>query len=288
MTERIKPTAVSQCPLEGVNIWKNPKNRFVVFELHMDADPAKRSPEYKAKLRASMPKREYMQEYELQWDTWEGLPVYLDWDQSLHGVKGMGQPDLGLPLLRGWDFGLTPACLIGQMQGERLVILREFVAFNMGVERFCENIMPQIRTAFPRWPNQERDWLDYIDPSGFGRADTDERCCAEILGEHGIICRPGATTWESRRRAVDHYLTRRTKEGFLMQVSIPGCPTLVRGFNGGYQYPEKAREIEPAKLRPVKNRYSHVHDALQMIATGAKMIREDYGQAIPAPSYSRG
>lgn len=271
-------------PMQGVEIWKNPKNRFCVIEIHYTADPAKRSAEFKSRVKASLPHRDFMREYEISWETWQGLPVYADWETNVHGSPVELKPHLGLPLLRGWDFGLTPACVICQVQEEQLVVLEEYVAFNMGVDRFSDWVLTNCRQKYPLWADK-KDWLDYVDPSGFARKDTDEKSCTDILSKKGIRCIAGAITWTKRRESVEHFLTRRTKQGPALLVSLPKCPTLVRGFKGGYFYPETMKDAEANELRPEKNEYSHVHDAFQMVASGIRNIRRSSGRSIPIPSY---
>jgi hypothetical protein len=108
---------MNRFPMDGVEVYKNPKNKFLVFQLHYSANPNKKDPSYRDTIKSSMPIRQYMQEYELQWESYAGTPVYPDYQRSIHGSKEPIAPVLGLPLLRGWDFGLTPACVIAQYVG---------------------------------------------------------------------------------------------------------------------------------------------------------------------------
>jgi len=275
-----------QYPMTGVEIIKNPNNGFVIFELHYSADPSKRSPEWKEEVRKGMPRRKFLQEYEKSWESFSGLPVFDDWDKEAHGIKGPIEPLVGLPLLRGWDFGLTPACVVVQLQEDCLCVLKEFTAVNMGAERFSTLVLKECAVLYPSWADQRRDWHDYIDPSGNFRKDTDEGTCAKILDGKGLRTIPGAITWEERRTSVETFLTRRTKKGVCFKVSIPGCPMIVRGFDGGYRYNESAVEIEANNLRPIKNEFSHPHDALQMITSRILMMRNKFRIKIPTPSYT--
>ncbi len=84
----------STSPMQGVTIRRNAKNKFIVFELHYHADPAKRDPAYIAQIKASMPVRQFKQEYELVWDSFEGLAVYADWDIQVHGVNRRIDPHM--------------------------------------------------------------------------------------------------------------------------------------------------------------------------------------------------
>lgn len=273
-------------PMQGVKVWKNPKNKFTVLELHYSADPAKRGDSWKTAVKSSMPLRQYNQEYELAWESWAGLPVYDSFNETLHGVQDKIDPHIGLPLLRGWDFGLTPAAAICQLQEEKLVVLYEFTAVNMGAERFSELVLQQCARLWPTWADKKRDWVDFIDPSGAARKDTDEGSCAKILDGKGLAVIGGPIPFEERKGAVEYFLTRRNKDGMLFEISLAHCPTLVRGFKGGYQYPETAIEIQQTKLRPIKNEFSHIHDALQMVAGSIRKPRRRRKATAPAPSYS--
>ncbi len=283
----MKPGETSY-PMQGVEVRRNAKNKFIVFQLHYSADPSKRDPAYIETIRASMPVRQFKQEYELVWDSFEGLAVYADWDPSIHSVKGKIDPQIGLPLLVGLDFGLTPAMVIGQLQEETLCILKEYTAVNMGVKRFLASIIPQLKTEFPMYLDFSRDFISFIDPSGFFRKDTDETTCASVMEEYGfknII--PGPVQWEERRTAVETWLCRRTKKGPCFQVSAPGCPTLIQGFNGGYRYPDGVLEKEPTqKLRPIKDKFSHCHDALQYLCSKILSTRPRSVVSIPIPTYA--
>lgn len=272
-------------PLPGVEIWKNPKNKFLVFQLHYSADPKKRDPLYRDQIKSAMPHRQYMQEYELQWDSFEGTPVYPDWKRSVHGREEKMRPEIGLPLLRGWDFGLTPACVIGQLVGDQLRIIKEFVEINMGAERFSSMVLKQCAVLWPNWADKKKDWRDFIDPAGGARKDTDEGTCAGVLAKKGLTPIPGAVAFEARRQSVESFLCRQTKEGPNLLVSLGDCPVLVRGFEGGYRYPEKTLEVEPQKIRPLKDEHSHPHDALQYVCGGINKLTKVKRSRIPEPSY---
>lgn len=273
-------------PQTGVKLWKNPKNKFLVFELHYTADETKRSDEFKADKRASLSYRKYMMEYELSWESWAGLPVYGDtYSDHHHLTQETMWPVAGLPLFRGWDFGLTPACVVCQMVEDEFRVIKEFTAMNMGAQRFSEIVLKECIKLYPTRADWKRHWVDVIDPSGQYRKDTDEGTCAKILDDQGLSVVPGAEPFEERRNSVEHYLRRFTKAGSCFKISAVDCPVLVRGFKGGYQYPERSAEIEPGKLRPIKNEYSHPHDGLQMVTSYLVKNRPGYSGLIKSPSY---
>lgn len=278
-------------PMDGVEISKNPQNKFVVFQLHYSADPRKREAAYRETVKSGMPIKQYMQEYELQWDSYAGNPVYPDFDRKIHGTQERIWPELGLPLLRGWDFGLTPACVVAQLVGNQLRIIKEFVTMNEGIDTFSSKVVMQCNTLWPEWSDRKRDWRDFMDPAGAQRKDTDMGACAKILSGaepkgRGLVVTPGPVAWVPRREAVEYFLVNQNKDGPYLKISLPDCPLLVRGFEGGYRYPEKAFEAEPEKIRPVKDEHSHPHDALQYVAACIRKIVHQMKIKVPTPEYS--
>jgi hypothetical protein len=49
----------------------------------------------------------------------------------------------------------------------------------------------------------------------------------------------------------------------------PKCINLIKGFDGGYHYRRMQVSGERYEEKPSKNRFSHVHDALQYMLLGA-------------------
>jgi len=272
-------------PMEGVRIWKNKKNRFLIFELHYTADPLKRDPSYKESIKNSMPLMEYLREYELQWDTFSGYPVYPEFSR-LHLLEEEPTPQAGLPMLIGFDFGLTPAAVIGQLQEDTLVIFEEIVEINMGAVRFAPKVAQHIRLKYPSFSDLGKNWRCFIDPAGLNRSETDESTCAQVLGETGFVVAPGPVAWEQRRKAVVHFLQKMNKTGPGFRIYPRHAPMLVKGFEGGYKFDEKYADKEPNKLRPIKNAYSHPHDALQYLCDGVKVLTTTLQRDIPRPYYS--
>lgn len=274
---------------DSVITWINPKNRYCVFDIHYTANPKKRDPKFKEIMRNSMPIKDFMVEYERNWEAFDGKPVYEDYRKDLHESKEEILPWLGLPLLCGWDFGLTPACVVGQIQDNRLVILREYVSVGKGIKQFCPIVINDLKQRYPQWDSQQRDFRHYIDPAGLSRAqDDNERSCALEMATQGLKnIYPGPTSWESRRKSVEHFLLQVSKDGPGFSLYPQACPKLAKGFAGAYKYPERYEKIEPGNPSPVKDEYSHPHDALQYLAGGAVALlrRTSTLGKIPVPSY---
>lgn len=274
-------------PMQGVRIWKNDKNKFVIFELHYSADPAKRAEIFRESVKSGLPLQKFLQEYEIQWDTYEGMPVYRDYNRQIHHLEIPPEPERGLPLLIGVDNGLTPAAIICQLQDEALVVLKELVEFNMGAKRFAQVVKNYISVNLPIWSSLSNVQV-HMDPSGFFRNDTDEGSCKlDFINAGFKDVQPGPIAPAIRKEGVEHFLTRTTRKGASFQICEDTAPMAVKGFEGGYHYPKNAIERED-DLKPVKNEFSHVHDGLQYVACAAAGILKTQRRykSVPTPSYN--
>lgn len=275
---------------DSVICWKNPKNGFFVFDVHYTANPNKRDPGFKERIKSQMPIKEFMVEYERNWEAFDGKAVFEDYNKLRHESRTPNDPHLGLPLLCGWDFGLTPACIVAQLREGRLVVLREFVAAHSSIEKFAPAVMTELAQHYPEWRDAKRDFIHYIDPAGLQQAQTDQRTCAGIMAAKGLKnITPGPIDWETRRRSVEHFLMTHTKEGAAFSLFPQHAPKLSKGLAGAYRYPDKYLTLEPGKPRPIKDEYSHVADALQYLCGGAVALLKKTGtlnKSIPIPSYS--
>jgi len=202
-----------------------------------------------------------------------GMPIYKgQWNDVLHTtslnllpIKKHGK------ILMGFDFGRTPACIIGQLtpQGQ-LRIIREFISENMGIRSFMDELMPVLRRDYPDF--KKSDYEAYCDPSGIAKSGNDENSPIEILNmEYGITAY-GTTSnkpdnrWESVR-----FFLKGKIDKIVAFVMGAQCKTLRKGFNGGYQL-RRIQVSGDARYTSVadKNKFSHPHDALQYLCQGAQ------------------
>lgn len=168
----------------------------------------------------------------------------------------------------GWDFGLTPAVIIGQITTSGQVrILEEVCATRLGVRSFAEDVVaPLLRKKYAGCR-----FVSIGDPAGVSKSPTDERSCFEILdevlGPLGISTEPAwSNDLTGRIEAVRYFLTRKTLDEEPMLLLDPQCSMLLRGFAGGYHYKTVfAGADKRLRSTPDKNQYSHPHDALQYL-----------------------
>lgn len=192
-----------------------------------------------------------------------GKRVYTDFNDRLHVSPTPLKAYNGLPLRLGWDYGLTPACVIGQLTPRgQLRILEELVATDMGIERFATDVVvPHLRNKYAGLKIISRG-----DPGGSQRAQTDEKTCEDILAASGIPTEhPETNLLTPRLTAVRRFLARLV-DGAPAFLLDPSCVMLREGFNGGYHYAQLKIAGDPRyKEEPDKNEYSHPHDALQYL-----------------------
>jgi hypothetical protein len=184
----------------------------------------------------------------------------------------------GRPIFLGWDFGLTPSCIVGQLAPDgQLRILREMVCQRGGVKQFATDVVkPTLAALFPNVP-----LVSGGDPAGNQASQADELTCLGQLEMLGIPTRAAPTNdFLPRRQAVIDRLTRMVdgKPAFLLD---PSCKMLRRGFLGGYRF-ERVQVSGEERYRdvPSKNKFSHPHDALQYLV----MLVDTMHAHVPAVS----
>ena len=194
----------------------------------------------------------------------EGKPVYNMFVGDTHIAKEEIPVADALPVIVGLDFGLTPAAVFGQKVRGRWLILQEIVAFDMGIVRFSELLRSEIAT---RYGNCEINIFG--DPSGDFRAQTDESTPFQVLRGAGLVARPAPSNDVSLRLEAVATPLNRMVEGLPGFMIDPRCKELIKGFEGGYSYRRIQVSGERYDDRPEKNRFSHIHDALQYLMLGA-------------------
>ena len=194
----------------------------------------------------------------------EGKPVYPMFNAETHIATEEIPIADGIPLYIGIDFGLTPAAVFGQKVRGRWLIQAEIVAIDMGIVRFAEMLRQEIATRFGNL-----DVHIFGDPAGDFRAQTDESTPFQILRGAGLRAQPThSNSVDLRLESVSSNLNKMVdgKPAFLIDRR---CPTLIKGFEGGYSYKRLQVSGERFDDKPEKNMYSHIHDALQYLMLGA-------------------
>lgn len=191
-----------------------------------------------------------------------GKRVYPEFNPDFHAVDSLTAIQ-GERLILGWDFGLTPACVVLQLSARgQLLVLKEYIADGMGIRSFAETIViPQIAKDFPYC----KIGMSIADPAGNARNEiVEEMSCIGELNTLGIPTHSARTNdIDPRLGSVRYFLNRMVdgKPGFVLDKKQ--CPTLFKGFVKGYVYSRIAVGGEERyKDKPNKNVYSHAMDGL--------------------------
>ena len=210
----------------------------------------------------------------------EGQGVYKDsFTPTVHVSATELAPIDKCQVWLGWDFGLTPACIIGQITPLGQVrILREIVTDRMGIERFVrEEVLPVLLKDY-RKTNKIKPIISVGDPSGTAW-DTNERSCFEILDEAlrcmDIRTLPADSNKPTERIESVRFFLSRTIPGtddMPAMLIDPRCDMIVGGMKGGYHYKimHDAGSGVTYQNKPNKNNFSHPHDALQYLTLDIK------------------
>ncbi len=192
----------------------------------------------------------------------KGKPVFLDvFDPAAHVAPKDVKPDTNIPVLVGFDWGLTPAAVFCQLSHRgTLHVLDEITPVDTSLDEFIEEYIRPLVVA-----NYRGCRLEGVgDPAGRGRSPLDKATPFQIINQV-MRCVPAPTNVISTRiDSIKHFLLRRN--GLLIN---PRCQMVRKGLHVGYVY-EETRSGQ-TKPKPLKNEYSHPIDALSYVATHLKI-----------------
>ena len=186
-----------------------------------------------------------------------GKLVYNNFKRGYHVAKA-SLIWSGIPLIRGWDnSGNIPACTVVGVPAPRVVhVYKEINQDKMNIVQFTKYAVHQCNMAFPG-----AEWIDWGDPAGEQKYSTKEggwTSNARLMRENGVEVKSSEQNPAARYNAVDDQLA--IIDGLLID---PSCVRLINGFMGGYHYKEIGAGTGIYQDKPDKNRFSHIHDALQ-------------------------
>lgn len=178
-------------------------------------------------------------------------------------------------LIRGWDnSGNCPACIILQRKKPlQFQALREYVTDKEGIVDFTKRVVADCGVFFPN-----AEFLDWADPAGgnkYPRREGGFTSNAELMAtECGVEVEASDQNWMARKESVDQALAR--IDGLLID---PSCTRLISGFMGGYHYPQIGSTGRHSE-KPQKNRFAHIHEALQYVLV--KLMKESSDSSTPS------
>lgn len=192
----------------------------------------------------------------------KGKPVFSKFSENKHVAKEIILPRRGTSILLGIDFGLTPACIVGQLNFKGLTLLDELPATDESLEDFLDNyIIPLLRSKYNGYTIVASG-----DPAGSGRSSLTKMTSIQMMTMRGIKTYPALTNnFAKRKEAVDFFLGR--DEGFLIS---PHLTHTRECLGAGYVYKETRNSAGKVLDIPDKNEFSHMADAIQYLALYAR------------------
>lgn len=190
-----------------------------------------------------------------------GKKVFTEFNSDIHAVDELTAIQ-GMPVYLGWDFGLTPACVVMQLTPRgQLMLLKEYVADGMGIRSFAESVViPALMRDFP----YNKVGLSVGDPAGDARNEImEELSCISELTSLGVKTIPARTNdIAPRLNAIRYFLNKMVDGKPCFLIDKKKCPTLYKGFVKDYVYMRIAVAGEERyRDKPLKNMASHPMDA---------------------------
>lgn len=194
----------------------------------------------------------------------DGKPVWPEFSEDEHVARQNLVALPGHPIMVGIDFGRTPAAVMGQLVAGRWRILRELVSDNMGAKEFARLLKGVLAEHFPN--NAYSLWGD---PAGEDLSQADDNSPFLMFRAAQLPVLPAPSNDPTiRQNAVRELFLQRIDHGPRIEIS-PRCVVLKGACAGGYSFRRiRARGADRYADAPLKNRYSHIADALQYLVLG--------------------
>lgn len=215
----------------------------------------------------------------------EGAPVYPMFRREFHVAPTPLEPVLGISheVLLWMDFGRSPAALFAQEINGRVFVQHEMIGFNEPASSFAPKVKRFLEQTYPGCR-----LVAHGDPKGQDRGQATDTTPFEVFAANGIPVNPSSNDIRARVEAVSYALN--DNPGGVNRWSVsPRCRTLIVGLAGRYCL---EKDPESGELKPTKNKYSHVGNALEYGALsrgeGRRMIGlPAAGRTKPVQTYRR-
>lgn len=191
----------------------------------------------------------------------EGRAVFPEYADGLHCKEINPVP--GIPIHRGLDWGLQPACAFSQLLPDnRWLIFDELISEDMSVDHFLDIVQDHSLRSFKR----RVEFIDTGDPAGNIRSEVDARSVFMMAAAKGMNIQPGIQSPKIRIESVRRPL-RRIVMGQPQFILHPRCTTLRKAMLGGYHYKKLKVSGDRYAEKPDKNNFSHVTEGMCYTAT---------------------
>jgi hypothetical protein len=196
---------------------------------------------------------------------YDGVAVTPEFN-DVHVAKEWILPDPNQEVIRMWDGGLNPACVLAQITPSgRLMFLDSLLGQNAGMVQLIEHKLKYV-LGRPRYQRIKK-WRDIGDPALITRESADSEHSASKVIEDMLKTsfEPGVSSWEIRREALKYVLTQMPAGVPMVQVSPrvtegEKINWIKTGLAGGYCY-KVTKDGRVVRDVPLKNLWSHPCDA---------------------------
>ena len=192
----------------------------------------------------------------------EGAPVWPMFRREYHVAKDPLRPVENHDVIVALDFGrVYPAVLFAQEVNQRIFVQYEMLGFNEPASVFAPKVQRFLTQHYPDFS------VRFVgDPKGADKGQATEQSSYDIFRSHGMPVTPAPVKQNdiaTRTEAVA-YILNDNPRGHNRLVVSPLCRTLIVGMAGRYHL---VRE-DDGELRPKKDKYSNLCDALQYLCLG--------------------
>jgi hypothetical protein len=196
----------------------------------------------------------------------DGRPVYPEFNEKVHIAEEDMEPVEGYPLYLGFDWGLTPACVIAQEVAGRWKVLDEIVCFEESADQMGKIVAERLN----------RDYRGFTavmtgDPAN-PRSQSDKMTPILMMQKHGLEVQPAYTNDPMiRRDSVATMMRELAPSGEPAFAVSPKCRMYIKGLRGGYCY-RRIQVVGEDRFQDVPDKgskFSHVCDAGEYAALGA-------------------
>jgi hypothetical protein len=207
-----------------------------------------------------------------------GLAVYGNFfNRDYHCAHGLyekfylNEMSKNCKLLVGMDFGLNPACVIGQFIENKLYLYDELYTKDdskMGLEEFMKKkFLPLLEKKYYKFFKNRNNVLFCVDPAGNQNQQLTGTSLLREIRSYGFDVKyQDNNRIAPRLEAVKAFLT--LNEGKSSIFFDTKMDWTIAGLAGNYYFKQSKNGLEDI---PFKNEYSHIQDALQYLC---KFLKE--------------
>lgn len=203
----------------------------------------------------------------------DGEPVHPSFRREFHVASKALEPVLGNGHdVRVWmDFGRMPAAAFAQEINGRVYVQHELIGFNEGATTFAPKVKRFLEQNYPGC-----GLIIHGDPKGADKGQSDERSAYDVFKGLGMPVQPAPVPTNNIEERVDAltYGLNDNPGGVNRWVFSPRCRTMIVGFAGRYC---NEKDPEDGQLKPTKNKYSHICNAVEYGAVSIGEGRRMHG-----------